>query len=74
MTVMGERADREKRRKYNLHKKVVREHRKDSVIVMHDMNAHTGILGERMNRNGEMLEEFVDEMGLENLNAVLPEG
>ena len=37
-----------------------------AVIVMGDMNAHIGILAERMNRNGEMIEEFVDEMGLEN--------
>ena len=44
------------------------------MVVMGDMNAHVGILGERMNKNGEMLEEFTDEMGLENLNVTLAEG
>ncbi|MPC62955.1 hypothetical protein E2C01_057046 [Portunus trituberculatus] len=38
------------------------------------MNAHIGLLDERMNRNGEMLEEFVNEMELENLNVTLAEG
>ena len=74
MTVMGIRADRENRKKYDLLKKVVREHRDKRVLVMGDMNAHIGILGERMNRNGKMLEELVIEMGLENLNVTLAEG
>ncbi|XP_050718462.1 uncharacterized protein LOC126999703 [Eriocheir sinensis] len=46
----------------------------ERVIVMGDMNAHTGMLGERINRNGEMLAEFVSEMNLENLNETLAEG
>ncbi|KAK8402452.1 hypothetical protein O3P69_000692 [Scylla paramamosain] len=40
---------------------------------MGDMNAHVGILGEQVNRNGEMLGEFVDELELENLNVTLAE-
>ena len=39
------------------------------MLVMDNMNAHIGFLGERMNRNGKMPEEFVDEMSLENLNV-----
>ena len=69
MTVMGERAERENRRKYDILKRVVREHGGERVLVMGDMNAHAGILRERVNRKGEMLEEFVDEMELENLNV-----
>lgn len=74
MTVEGERAVRENRGKYNILRKVVREHAGERVIVMGDMNAHTGMLGERINRNGEMLAEFVSEMNLENLNETLAEG
>ena len=44
------------------------------MIVMGDMNAHVGILGEQVNRNVETLGEFVDEMDLENLNETLAEG
>lgn len=40
-----------------------------------DMNAYVvDILGERVNRNGEMLGEFAEEMDLENLNETLAEG
>ncbi|XP_063861825.1 uncharacterized protein LOC135101590 [Scylla paramamosain] len=74
MTVMGERAERENRRKYDILKKVVREHGEERVLIMGDMNAHVGILGEQVNRNGKMLGEFVDELELENLNVTLAEG
>ena len=74
MTVEGERAVRENSRKYSLLKKIVREHARERVIIMGDMNAHIGILGEQVNRNGEMLNEFVNEMDLENLNETLAEG
>ena len=43
-------------------------------MVMDDMNAHLGMLGEPVNWNGEMLVEFIVEMNLENLNETLPEG
>lgn len=33
-----------------------------------------GVLSERMNRIGELLNEFVDEMNLENMNVRLTEG
>ena len=74
MTVEGERAVRENTAKYAVVRKVMNEHRDERMIVMGDMNAHIGLLGERMNRNGEMLAEFVDEMNLENLNETLAEG
>ena len=40
-------------------------------MVMGDMNAHLGMLGEPVNRDDEMLEEFILEMNLENLNETL---
>ncbi|MPC61135.1 hypothetical protein E2C01_055199 [Portunus trituberculatus] len=40
---------------------------------MGDMNAYVGILSEQLNRNGEMLDEFVNEVDLENLNKTLAE-
>ena len=54
--------------------KIVREHAREKVIVMGDMNAHVGILGEQMNRNRVMLDGFVNERDLENLNETLAEG
>ena len=74
MTVMGERAVRENNRKYSILKKFVREYSGEKVMIMGDMNAHLGMLGEQMNQNGEMLAEFIDEMNLENLNETLAEG
>ena len=44
------------------------------MMVVGDMNAHLGMLGEPMNQNGEMLAEFIDEMNLDNLNETLAEG
>lgn len=41
---------------------------------MGDMNAFTGMLGECINWNAEMLAEFVNEMDLENLNETLTDG
>lgn len=38
------------------------------------MNAHVSILGEQMNRNGDMIDEFVNEMDLKNVNEALAEG
>ena len=39
----------------------MRLHVNDKVIVVGDMNAHIGILGERMNVNGAMLRETCEE-------------
>lgn len=38
------------------------------MVVMGDMNACTGMIGERMKWNGEMLVECGSEMDLKNLN------
>ncbi|KAG0725926.1 hypothetical protein GWK47_037610 [Chionoecetes opilio] len=74
LTVEGHRAGRENRMKYNILKKIFRDHAGECVMVMGDMNAHLGMLGERINQNGEMLAEFIDELELENLNETVAEG
>jgi endonuclease/exonuclease/phosphatase family metal-dependent hydrolase len=43
------------------------------IVVMGDMNGHVGILGEPANKNGELLNEFVFENELENLNVTMAE-
>ena len=74
MTVEGERAVRENGMKYDVLRGLVRRFAGEKVMIMGDMNAHLGMLGERINRNGEMLAEFIDEMSLENLNETVAEG
>ena len=74
MTVEGDRAVTENGRKYSVLKKIARDYTGEKMIVMGDMNAHVGMLGEQMNRNGMMLDEFVNELSLENLNETLAEG
>ena len=74
MTVESERGRRENVDKYKIMKNIIREYNGENVIVMGDMNGHIGLLGERINQNGEMLIEFTDEMGLENLNETLAKG
>ena len=74
MTVEGGRAARENWMKLDAIRKVLRENAGERVMVMGDMNAHLGMLGEQMNGNGEMLADFIDEMNLENLNETLAEG
>ena len=74
MTVEGERAVRENGMKYDVLRRLVRRFAGEKVMIMGDMNAHLGMLGERINRNGEMLAEFIDEMSLENLNETVAEG
>ncbi|RUM30945.1 MAG: hypothetical protein DSY42_03570 [Aquifex sp.] len=50
------------------------ENQQEQVTVMGDMNAHIGVLGEEVNRNGNLLLEFAEENGLEILNVTLAEG
>ena len=63
MTVESERDGRENSMKYEILKKIVREHAGGRVMVM-----------VMVNRNGKMLVVFTDEMNLENLNETLAEG
>ena len=60
-----EREDNERR--YNIMSRIIRECREE-VIVMGDMNGHIGLLGEKINNNGELLLDFCEENELEILN------
>lgn len=46
----------------------------EEVVVMGDMNEHTGMLCEHMNQNEDMFVEFACEVNLENLHEPLVEG
>lgn len=54
-------------------RRLVRGHAGEKVMVMGDMKGYAGVLGERMNTNGELLDEFVDEINLGNLNVKIAE-
>ncbi|KAF2364053.1 Endonuclease/exonuclease/phosphatase [Trinorchestia longiramus] len=43
------------------------------VIVMGDMNGHVGILGEKVNENGRLI-DFCEEKEFENLNVTIRNG
>ena len=74
MTVEGVRSERENREKYACIKKVLDEYSHEMIVVMGDMSGHVGVLGEPVNKNGELLNEFVFENELENLNVTMTRG
>lgn len=74
MTMGSEIAVRKNRAKYDVLRKVVRQHAGEKVTVMGDMNGHRGVFGEKMYQNRELLDEFVHEINLENLHVTLAEG
>ena len=61
----------ENRRKYNIIKSVIKENREKSILIMGDMNAHIGILGEKIDKNGELLLAFTEENDLEIGNITM---
>ena len=74
MTVEGQNAPVENKRKYDILQKFVSENETERIIIMGDMNGHIGILGERTNGNGELLRGFCEEMRLEILNETIADG
>ena len=64
----------ENRRKYNVIKTVIKENKEKSILIMGDMNAHIGILGEKINKNGELLLAFTEENDLEIGNITMAKG
>ena len=64
----------ENRRKYNIIKSVIKENREKSVLIMGDMNGHIGILGEKIDKNGELLLAFTEENYLEIGNITMAKG
>ena len=73
MTVEGPNAI-ENNAKYKILQDLVRNFQSERVIVVGDMNGHTGILGERSNGNGNRLLDFAEVTDLEILNHTIAEG
>ena len=73
MTVQGPNAE-ENKRKYRIAREIVQKFKEKKVIVLGDMNAHTGILGEPINKNGQKLLDFSEDCELEILNHTIAEG
>ena len=74
MTVEGRNGREDNVKKYEMVGRLTKEHKRDQVIVMGDMNGHIGILGENINGNGELLLSFAEENDLEILNVTMAEG
>ena len=55
----------ENKKKYKEIKEIMKQHKDKEILVMGDMNAHIGILGEKIDRNGENLIIFAEENNLE---------
>ena len=64
----GQREQDENQKKYRGISDLINEREEEEVILMGDMNAHIGLLGERINRNGVKLLQFAEESGMEILN------
>ena len=74
MTIEGQGAQAENKRKYECVKNFVSAHEDEKVLVIGDMNGHIGLLGERINGNGRLLREACEELNLEILNETMAEG
>ena len=68
MTVQGEKANHDNKKKYLVLTKISEKYKEDKLIIMGDMNGHTGILGEQINQNGQKLIDFAESKDLEILN------
>ena len=74
MTVEGIEARQDNTVKYRIIKDIIRQNREIATIVMGDMNAHIGVLGERVNGNGELLLQLAEDEAIEILNNTIAEG
>ena len=73
MTVEGPNAI-ENNAKYRILQDLVRHFQSERIIVLGDMNGHTGILGEMSNGNWNRLLDFAEVTDLEILNHTIAEG
>ena len=55
----------ENKRKYKEIEKIIKKHKDKEILIMGDMNAHIGILGEKIDKNGESMLAFTEENDLE---------
>ena len=53
---------------------IINKFRNEQIIIMGDMNAHIGILGEKVDKNGELLLTLADKYDLEIGNMTLAAG
>ncbi|KAF2344631.1 Endonuclease/exonuclease/phosphatase [Trinorchestia longiramus] len=74
MTTMGPLAQEENVKKYTILERVVQEFSRFPVNVMGDMNGHVGMLGEKVNENGQKLIDFCEGNEFENLNVTIGNG
>ena len=74
MTVEGPEAKDDNSKKFNCVKNVMDRYTKEKIVIMGDMNAHIGILGEKINNNGKRLLEFTENQNLEILNSTIARG
>ena len=74
MTVEGREARLDNPVKYRIIKDIIGKNRGMATIVMGDMNAHIGVLGERVNGNGELLLQFSEDEAMEILSSTIAEG
>ena len=58
----------ENERKLAAVSRIISQARGEEVMVLGDFNAHIGILGEKVNKNGELLLDFMEGAELINLN------
>ena len=64
----------ENTRKYEILSDLVSEMRNSHVAIVGDMNGHTGILDESINKNGRMLMDFAEDCEYEILNHTIGQG
>ena len=64
----------ENKTKYKCIKRQLEKYKKEKILVMGDMNAHIGILGEKIDKNGQLLLDLVEDKELEIGNLTIAEG
>ena len=64
----------ENNNKYTILGDLVQNFQEESIMIMGDMNAHTGILGEKINFNGKKLTDFAEDYDMEIMNHIIAQG
>ena len=74
MTVQGRLANIENKVKYSILNRIINNNKDKKIMVLGDMNGHTGILDKYINPNGEKLLNFAEENNMEILNHTIAQG
>ena len=64
----------ENKEKYRYINNIIEEYKEQEIIIMGDMNAHIGLMGERIDKQGELLLRLADERDMEITNITIAEG